>query len=93
MPEMGAHPHLFACAAKQFSSVPLVLQEARLTRDAIFDLIALCRRYQIPMAPLSQIAKKERFAWLNDEKWYWYKSMFQKTTEADKPSKRTRSAA
>ncbi|NHZ83863.1 hypothetical protein F2P44_32025 [Massilia sp. CCM 8695] len=30
MPEMGAHPHLFACAAKQFSSVPLVLQEAQI---------------------------------------------------------------
>ncbi|NHZ66931.1 hypothetical protein F1735_32430 [Massilia sp. CCM 8694] len=32
MPEMGAHSHLFACAAKQFSSVPLVLQEAQRKR-------------------------------------------------------------
>ncbi|NHZ67142.1 hypothetical protein F1735_33630 [Massilia sp. CCM 8694] len=38
MPEMGAHSHLFACAAKQFSSVPLVLQEA-LTKAQQVDVM------------------------------------------------------
>lgn len=48
----------------------------RLNKDGLRDLIALLWRYGIPLAALSGIAEKPRFAWLNDERCYWYKSMF-----------------
>ncbi|MDQ1832103.1 hypothetical protein, partial [Massilia scottii] len=71
----------------------ITIVQNRLTRVAILDLIALCRRYQIPLTPLSQIAEKDRFAWLKDEKWSWYKSMFTTITDGNKPGNRTRSEA
>ncbi len=54
--------------------VSLVLK--RLNRDALRDLIALLWRYGVSLEALSGIAEKDRFGWLNDERCYWYKSMF-----------------
>lgn len=54
--------------------VTLVLN--RLNRDAVRDLIALLWRYGVSLVALSGLADKERFKWLDDERYYWYKSMF-----------------
>ena len=54
--------------------VTLVLN--RLNRDAVRDLIALLWRYGVSLVALSGLADKERFKWLDDERCYWYKSMF-----------------
>lgn len=54
--------------------VTLVLN--RLSRDALRDLIALLWRYGISLEALSFLVKKDKFMWINDERYYWYKSMF-----------------
>jgi hypothetical protein len=48
----------------------------RLSKDDLLDLIALLQRYGIPLAPLSDLATKKRFSWLNDPETYFYPSMF-----------------
>ncbi len=53
----------------------------RLSKDGLRDLIALLWRYGIPLVALSGIAEKPRFAWLNDERCYWYKSMFEPSSD------------
>ncbi|WP_310311836.1 hypothetical protein, partial [Paraburkholderia terricola] len=47
-----------------------------LNKDALWDLIALLWRYEIPLTPLQELATRKRFAWLRDERFYWHKSMF-----------------
>lgn len=54
----------------------ITIVQSRLNHAALRDLIALFWRYQIPLSPLSKIANIRRFEWLNNDKWYWYKSMF-----------------
>lgn len=51
-----------------------------LTKDALKELIALLWRYGIPLSPLYLLAERKKFAWLNDERGYWYKSLFDVTT-------------
>jgi hypothetical protein len=53
----------------------------RLNKERLRDLIALLWRYGIPLVAFSQIAEKPRFAWLNDEHCFWYKSMFGSSPE------------
>lgn len=53
--------------------VSIVLK--RLNRDTLRELIALLYRYQIPLIPLAPLAKSTRFAWVEDERWYWHHSM------------------
>lgn len=48
----------------------------RLSQEAITDLLALLWRYEIVLQPLAHLAEKERFAWLRDDRGYWYESMF-----------------
>ncbi|HEX8610330.1 MAG TPA: hypothetical protein VF800_03510 [Telluria sp.] len=57
----------------------VTIVQRRLGRDALWELTALFQRYQIPLAPLAQLAKQERFAWLTDETWSWHESMFPPT--------------
>lgn len=47
-----------------------------LTQDALQELIALFRRYQIPLTPLAPLAHMKRYAWLADEQWDWHGRMF-----------------
>jgi hypothetical protein len=43
--------------------------QKRLNRNTLRELIALFRRYRIPLTPLTPLAEKKRFAWLADESW------------------------
>jgi hypothetical protein len=47
-----------------------------LNREQLFEFIALLWRYNIPLCPLNFLAKSKKFEWINDEKYYWYSSMF-----------------
>jgi len=48
-----------------------------LNKEAVRELIALLWRYGISLSPLKVLtANNKKFAWLNDERCYWYKSMF-----------------
>ncbi|RSZ55473.1 hypothetical protein HF313_04305 [Massilia atriviolacea] len=61
----------------------VTLVQKRLGREALWELIALFRRYDIPLTALASLAEKARFAWLADEKWDWHENML--TTGADSP--------
>lgn len=50
--------------------------QQRLTRNALQELIALFRRYQIPLTPLAPLAQTKRYAWLADDQWDWHGDMF-----------------
>jgi hypothetical protein len=54
----------------------LDIEVAALNKEAMRELLALLRRYEIPLAPLRVFAKKNKFAWLNDEQGYWHNEMF-----------------
>lgn len=54
----------------------ITIVQNRLNRDQLWDLIALFRRYKIPLTPLAPLAAKKKFAWLADEQWAWHQSMF-----------------
>ncbi|BBE51950.1 hypothetical protein OYT1_ch2437 [Ferriphaselus amnicola] len=52
-----------------------------LNKEMLRELIALLWRYGISLAPLKVFASNnKKFTWLDDERCYWYKSMFE--TEA-----------
>ncbi|WP_147329595.1 hypothetical protein [Paraburkholderia sp. DHOC27] len=62
-----------------------------LTKDAVWDLIALLWRYGIPLAPLRELAARKKFAWLSAERFYWHKSMFEtRSSRTERPSGRAR---
>ncbi len=52
------------------------LEMRLLSKDALRELMALLWRYGIPLAPFYFLAERKKFAWLNDERGYWYKSLF-----------------
>lgn len=64
------------CGIAQQLEITIV--QRRLNHDALRDLIALFRRYQIPLSPLSILADKTRFEWLKEQTASWYESMFLK---------------
>jgi hypothetical protein len=47
-----------------------------LTSDAVRELVALLFRYKISLSPLRFLSERKKFEWLNNEKGFWYKSMF-----------------
>jgi hypothetical protein len=49
-----------------------------LNRDSLRDLMALLWRYGISLKPISVLSERKKFEWLNDERGYWHRSMFQK---------------
>jgi hypothetical protein len=53
-----------------------------LNKESLRELMALLWRYGISLSPLRVLAaNNKKFAWLNDERCYWYKSMFDKPME------------
>lgn len=48
----------------------------RISKDKLWELIALLRRYGIGLAPLGVLASRARFAWLREPHWYWHANMF-----------------
>lgn len=53
----------------------------RLSREKLFELVALLWRYQIDLQPLRQLAERnKKFAWLAEPHFYWHASMFPKET-------------
>jgi hypothetical protein len=49
-----------------------------LSKESLIELIALLRRYEISLVPLSVLAANKRFLWLDDNKWSWHGKMFVK---------------
>jgi hypothetical protein len=48
-----------------------------LSKEKLFELIALLWRYQIDVSPLRSLAEKnKKFAWLAGTHFYWHASMF-----------------
>lgn len=41
------------------------------------EFIALFSRYGVCLSPLSVLADSKKFSWVNDPRFYWYKSMFE----------------
>jgi hypothetical protein len=54
--------------------VTLIL--GRLNKDALRDLIALLWRYGVSLEPLSVLATREKFGWLDDDRCFWHSKMF-----------------
>ena len=52
-----------------------------LNKETLIEFIALLRRYGISLAPLSVLAANKRFGWLKDERFNWYKNMFDAPTQ------------
>ncbi|NHZ99869.1 hypothetical protein [Massilia sp. CCM 8734] len=50
--------------------------QKHLNRDALRDLIALLRRYQIRLTPLAPLAQKKKYAWLAEEQQDWHGDLF-----------------
>ncbi len=46
-----------------------------LTKARLWDLVALLRRYGIPLAPLRRFAKARKFAWHRQEI-YWHRNVY-----------------
>jgi hypothetical protein len=40
------------------------------------ELIALLRRYRVPLRPLSALADTKTLAWIKDPQYFWYKHIF-----------------
>lgn len=56
------------------------LEMRSLSKNTLKELMALLHRYAIPLAPFYFLAEGKRFAWLNDERAYWHKSLFDMST-------------
>jgi hypothetical protein len=48
----------------------------RVTEASLRDLLALFRRYNIPMAQLAQFESSANTSWFRDPKKYWYRHVF-----------------
>jgi hypothetical protein len=58
---------------------------SRLSKEKLFELIALLWRYQIDIRPLRSLPERnKRFAWLAEPHFYWHASMFSMEKATDK---------
>jgi hypothetical protein len=49
----------------------------RLSKEKLFELIALLWRYQIDLMPLRLLSEsRKKFAWLSEPQFYWHASMY-----------------
>lgn len=58
------------------SALAVRIDPRKLTKEGMWDLIALLWRYERPLKPLRIFAKMRRFAWLKNKDMFWHKSMF-----------------
>lgn len=72
--------HLFEWAVE----IPGVLRweqdtlvvRSRISKASLYDLLALCSRYGIPMRQLAQFETAANSAWFRDPVKYWHKAVF-----------------
>lgn len=58
------------------SNLLVTVNPRALTKDRLWDLIALLWRYEVPLRPLKIFAQSKKFSWLRNKEMYWHKSMF-----------------
>lgn len=49
----------------------------QLNDDMLRELIALLWRYGISLRPLSELSSDGKFTWIKNDKFFWYKNMFE----------------
>lgn len=47
-----------------------------LSKELLWELIALLWRYQIALRPLAVLSQQKKFLWIKDDRSYWHRSMF-----------------
>ena len=52
------------------------LDARALNKKVLWDLIALCWRYDVSLKPLRVLAGMKKFSWLRVKHMYWHKDMF-----------------
>jgi hypothetical protein len=52
------------------------LRSRRMSRTALYELLALHARYGLPMNALAQFKTAENESWFADPKKYWYQHVF-----------------
>ncbi len=55
----------------------LRLSLSEINQQSLRDLFGLLSRYNIPLRPLSGLAKKKNYSWLHNAQAYWYKELFE----------------
>ena len=55
----------------------VTLKSKRLSRDALWELIALYTRYGLPMKTLAQFETASNRSWFRSKKMHWYSSIFE----------------
>jgi hypothetical protein len=56
----------------------VTLRSARLSRRALWDLLALHLRYDLSMKRLAQFERSQNTAWFRDPKMFWHSRIFGK---------------
>lgn len=54
----------------------VTVNSRNMTKEGLWDLIALLWRYKVPLRPLKIFAQSKKFSWLNNKEMFWYKDMF-----------------
>jgi hypothetical protein len=73
--------HLFEWAAEiscflRWEQDTLVVRSRNISREALYDLIALFWRYQIPMKQLAQFENQRNSNWFRNNGMYWHEKVF-----------------
>lgn len=73
--------HLFEWASEipcflRWEQDTLVIKSRNISRAALYDLIALFWRYQIPMKQLAQFENQRNSKWFRNNGMYWYERIF-----------------
>jgi hypothetical protein len=63
-------------AEGQGDAILLRLSSRRISEHNLRELIALFRRYRIPMPQLAQFENKSNRAWFRSSKAFWYSAVF-----------------
>ena len=73
--------HLFEWASEiscflRWDQDTLVIKSKNISREALYDLIALFWRYQIPMKQLAQFENTRNSKWFRNSGMYWHEKVF-----------------
>ena len=47
----------------------------RLSKERVFELMALLWRYEIDLSPMRELSKKEKFSWILRPDFYWHERL------------------
>ena len=59
-------------------SLIVTLRSGRLSKPALWELLALHFRYNIPMEALARFETSQNASWFREPKMFWYKKVFGK---------------